>query len=674
MITLENLTIQYDQNLILKCERFDCFKGAITLIVGQSGSGKSSFLNHLSLNEIDHNSKYSIDQKEINDQEISDIQKNQFSYVLQDYDLFNHLTIQQSLSLIASMNQETIDISTILEQVNLSDLPLHKKVSELSGGQKQRLALAMAIAKDTPYILLDEPIASLDENNKKIIIQILNSLKAKGKGIVIVTHEPEIYQSDCIYQIKDKQMICIKSMIQNDLSQQEKTANRSKETQLYKKYFKNNLRYHALYIMIVSICMIVSGIIYSKSKAQINVLESEIVSSSKNAVLVYNQEGAIFDNEFNHSLSNYSIDEKVIDSSLVNTAFPYYILDHDTFVTYKDLTSQTTIEVNNVVDLTEEDYDLISINEKDTSQFKSINQAVDEGIYVSAAFLNNHHISSIEDLYISINVNVPVVYIEESYVDEYDQVTSIGRHPYGVVLNLVLPVKGIVYDDYASEYEFGSFDLAVYMDDQAIEDLILENRSLYSEEAKTKAIESGYTVIEDQSYIYGYVATFKNNEDIQEYLTVLQSINPRYTLSSKWLTNQNELAVLEKQNQFQNIMALILIAIISILIVIIQKIDFNRQKKNYAYLKINGYNIKTLLQSIVYKQNIFIIILSSIGIGIYLVIQSIHYSTDMVFKSVINYKFIGVVLFIFVILYLVSFMINQKDIKKLNIKDLVKKA
>lgn len=91
-------------------------------------------------------------------------------------------------------------------------LDLKDKIKKLSGGEKQRVAIALALLKKPKILLLDEPTANLDEENANQIVSILQSLKRKGLIIVIATHNPDIYEAEHIYTIKDKKIIEEKSV------------------------------------------------------------------------------------------------------------------------------------------------------------------------------------------------------------------------------------------------------------------------------------------------------------------------------------------------------------------------------------------------------------------------------------------------------------------------------
>jgi len=83
-------------------------------------------------------------------------------------------------------------IYNVAEQLGLTDDIVQKKVYQLSGGEQQRVALARVTLKDPKYIFADEPTGNLDADNRDIVFRHLLNLNAKGKAIIIVTHDKEL--------------------------------------------------------------------------------------------------------------------------------------------------------------------------------------------------------------------------------------------------------------------------------------------------------------------------------------------------------------------------------------------------------------------------------------------------------------------------------------------------
>lgn len=73
----------------------------------------------------------------------------------------------------------------------------HRNVTELSGGERQKICLAMLLAQDTPYVLLDEPTAFLDPAHRFALSELLKDLRAEGKCVIAVLHDLSMALRDC---------------------------------------------------------------------------------------------------------------------------------------------------------------------------------------------------------------------------------------------------------------------------------------------------------------------------------------------------------------------------------------------------------------------------------------------------------------------------------------------
>lgn len=165
------------------------------VILGGSGSGKSTFLNMIGA--IDKVEGGSIivngrDITKISDKELTLYRRNEIGFVYQFFNLINDVTVYQNVILApGSRNKQRAE--ALLDRVGLLDKK-DKFPRQLSGGQQQRVAIARALNKDSNILLCDEPTGALDDASGKEVLKLLEELHDDGKTIVLVTHTREIAQ------------------------------------------------------------------------------------------------------------------------------------------------------------------------------------------------------------------------------------------------------------------------------------------------------------------------------------------------------------------------------------------------------------------------------------------------------------------------------------------------
>ena len=186
-------------------------EGEYVAIVGQSGSGKSTLMNILGCLDVPTEGEYYLhgkDVMELDDDELSDIRNQEIGFVFQGFNLIANLTAFENVELPLiyrgvrrSKREELSEIA--LEKVGLGNRMDHKP-SEMSGGQQQRVAIARAIAQAPPIILADEPTGNLDSRSTWEIMDILETLHADGRTVIVITHNDEIARrAKRIITIKD---------------------------------------------------------------------------------------------------------------------------------------------------------------------------------------------------------------------------------------------------------------------------------------------------------------------------------------------------------------------------------------------------------------------------------------------------------------------------------------
>lgn len=215
MIQVRNVTKKYGNKVVVDNVSVDIEKGKITSLIGPNGAGKSTLLSIISRIISKNGGEVFIDGKEIGEWESRELAK-KISILKQSNHINIRLTIRELVSFgrfpysegrLTSEDWKFVDEA--IRHMNLEDIQ-HKYLDELSGGQRQRAYIAMVIAQDTEYILLDEPLNNLDMKHSVEIMKILRQLvDGLGKTIVIVIHDINFAScySDNIIALKDGKIV-----------------------------------------------------------------------------------------------------------------------------------------------------------------------------------------------------------------------------------------------------------------------------------------------------------------------------------------------------------------------------------------------------------------------------------------------------------------------------------
>lgn len=172
------------------------------IITGPSGVGKSSLLNIIGLLDHEYDGEYFFRGKKINYKNRNDIlllRKEYFGYVFQDSLVNENQSILRNMLCAIDYekrNALSLNIDNTLNSVSIDNK--RRSAATLSGGEKQRLALARALIKKPSILLADEPTASLDIDNKKIVMNILKEYNENGGTVIMITHDLDLIEQNMI--------------------------------------------------------------------------------------------------------------------------------------------------------------------------------------------------------------------------------------------------------------------------------------------------------------------------------------------------------------------------------------------------------------------------------------------------------------------------------------------
>ena len=178
----------------------DIGQGEFVAIIGQSGSGKSTFMNMLGCLDVPTSGHYYLNGKDVSslsDDELSEIRNQEIGFIFQGFNLIKNLTALENVELPLIYRNVPAAERKRLSEESLKRVGLEKRMdhkpTEMSGGQQQRVAIARALAAAPPLILADEPTGALDSKTGHMVMDLFHRLhEEQGKTIVLITHSQEL--------------------------------------------------------------------------------------------------------------------------------------------------------------------------------------------------------------------------------------------------------------------------------------------------------------------------------------------------------------------------------------------------------------------------------------------------------------------------------------------------
>ncbi len=195
LIRAEGVNKHFGKAHVLRDVTTRFFQSEVAVIIGASGSGKSTFLRTLNRLETHDSGRIVVDGIELNDTVKNlDAIRREVGMVFQQFNLFPHLTVLDNVSLAPRRVRKTrrdeanASAMELLTRVGLKD-HAHKHPFALSGGQQQRVAIARSLAMSPRVLLFDEPTSALDPEMIKEVLDVMKDLASSGMTMIVVTHE-----------------------------------------------------------------------------------------------------------------------------------------------------------------------------------------------------------------------------------------------------------------------------------------------------------------------------------------------------------------------------------------------------------------------------------------------------------------------------------------------------
>lgn len=195
MIELKHVTKRYGEQTVIDDLSLTIARGKITVIIGLSGSGKSTILRMINRLEPFDSGSITFQNKNILDYKPEDLRR-RMGYAIQSNGLFPHWNVAKNIATVPRLlgwNTAKIDqrVDELLSMLNLEPAQYrHRMPHQLSGGQQQRVGVARAMAAKPEILLMDEPFGALDPITRKSIQTELRRIhQCDGKTILLITHD-----------------------------------------------------------------------------------------------------------------------------------------------------------------------------------------------------------------------------------------------------------------------------------------------------------------------------------------------------------------------------------------------------------------------------------------------------------------------------------------------------
>jgi putative ABC transport system ATP-binding protein len=220
LVELRNLTKAYEEGdrrrTVLRDADVSVARGELAVLVGRSGSGKSTVLNLMSGIDLPDSGEVVIDGVSLStlpERDRTLFRRDRIGFVFQFFNLIPTLTVEENLLLPLELKgrvrpEQRRAALGLLEEVGLADRA-GSFPDRLSGGEQQRVAVARALAHDPLLVLADEPTGNLDLETGLQVLEILDRLTRRaGKTMVMVTHGREVIGlADRVFRMEDCRLV-----------------------------------------------------------------------------------------------------------------------------------------------------------------------------------------------------------------------------------------------------------------------------------------------------------------------------------------------------------------------------------------------------------------------------------------------------------------------------------
>ncbi|MFO0678211.1 MAG: ATP-binding cassette domain-containing protein [Polyangiaceae bacterium] len=198
-----------DRRTVLDALSFELDRGEFSVLRGPSGSGKTTLLAIVGGMLSPTSGEVLLDGEPITrlrEAHRAEIRRRKVGFVFQDLQLVDSMTVMDNVLLPrvpdGVRSEDLVRARTLLDRFGVGSLA-PARARQLSGGERQRVAIARAMLLDPPLLLLDEPTAHIDDARAAEVTDLLASLAAEGRAVLVSTHDPRVARHPAVRRVFD---------------------------------------------------------------------------------------------------------------------------------------------------------------------------------------------------------------------------------------------------------------------------------------------------------------------------------------------------------------------------------------------------------------------------------------------------------------------------------------
>lgn len=610
MLELKNINIIYDKKECIRNGDFKAVSGNITGIYGESGTGKSSLLYVIGmLGQQKCVYYYNNELLEYNDKQKAKFRKEYISFITQNSVLVETISVEKNIEFFLSMSDTEYSVDELLEMVNLTDKK-NAMPSSLSGGERQRVAIACAIAKDSDIILGDEITSALDEDNKKIVMNLLREYANKGKIVILVSHEKRVLdECDVLYKIDHLKLILEKNKNKEAITTyHERTSKKQSLFKMYRLLFHSNKkikRRRLVICFLVMIIVFVSASIVNESKSQYSDVAYSLEHVSNRKISVINDHAELLQDDASYSrLTQRAFAEMYQEPFFKEDLEKISQIDHivkiyDSFIFYTHQTTSSNrehdtsiIATRNGKKLDRKDY----INGYDyyvIPMYPEEDIYTKDGVYVSAFFAYIYNLKVGDELDMEIEIPYAMsktvnkgTFREDGKGEKYYRYDTFGfTEPIRYKTKVVGIIEGNSYD--AKE---------VYMDYKLMETFLYDMIDKKNITHFGEVIEGSIPLLEvAPMHSYSKTVFVDEYENVLEVQNQINDISKRLFAYNEYQSVGMVIEMTKGYMEEAMKMALIGISIFIFGAIVVEFVYIYKYKSIYMIMRLNGYNKREIV-------------------------------------------------------------------------------